>query len=104
MKEKVQGMGGWKKWRSTQAEGARGWNDGQEENKGCAEEDDADREEEGKEEKGERRRMERDVKEQAEKEEDDEEDEGFTMERMLKSLDIPLEMIGYDKAQQRWND
>ncbi|KAL8646160.1 MAG: hypothetical protein Q9226_006987 [Calogaya cf. arnoldii] len=104
MKEKVDGMGGWKKWRSTQAESASGWND-QDKKKGCAENDDeSDREEEGKEEKGERKRIERDVKEQAEKEDEDKEDEGFTMETMLKSLDIPLGVIGYDKVQQRWND
>lgn len=104
MKAKVDGMGGWKKWRSTQAEGATGWNDSQEENKGYAEKYGSDGEDEGKEEKRERRRMERDVKEQAEKEDEDDEDEGFTMEKMLKSLEIPLEVIGYDKAQQRWND
>ncbi|KAL8852803.1 MAG: hypothetical protein Q9221_002312 [Calogaya cf. arnoldii] len=104
MKEKVDGMGGWKKWRSTQAAGARGWNDDQDEKKGSAEDDDVDREEEGQEEKGERKRMERDVKKQAEKEEEHEEDKGFTMETMLKSLDIPLGVIGYDKVQQRWND
>ncbi|KAL8761015.1 MAG: hypothetical protein Q9184_002828 [Pyrenodesmia sp. 2 TL-2023] len=33
---------------------------------------------------------------------EDKDDEGFTMEMMLRSLDIPLETIGYDKAQQRW--
>lgn len=104
MKAKVDGMGGWKKWRSTQAEGATGWNDSQEENKGYAEKYGSDRDDEGKEEKRERRRMERDVKEQAEKEDEEDEDEGFTMETMLKSLDIPLEVIGYDKAQQQWND
>ncbi|KAL8924344.1 MAG: hypothetical protein Q9208_004126 [Pyrenodesmia sp. 3 TL-2023] len=34
----------------------------------------------------------------------DEDDEGFTMEMMLRSLDIPLETIGYDKAQQGWTE
>ncbi|KAI4194130.1 MAG: hypothetical protein LQ346_003757 [Caloplaca aetnensis] len=34
----------------------------------------------------------------------DEDEEGFTMEMMLRSLDIPLELIGYDKAQQRWTE
>ncbi|KAL8774117.1 MAG: hypothetical protein Q9209_001225 [Squamulea sp. 1 TL-2023] len=101
MKEKVDGMGGWKKWRSREVEGARGWDDGEDENANDRG-DRADREEEGTEERKERKRNERAEEEQAEKEEED--DEGFTMERMLKSLDIPLETIGYDNALQRWND
>ncbi|KAL8987230.1 MAG: hypothetical protein Q9177_003539 [Variospora cf. flavescens] len=39
-----------------------------------------------------------------EADQDAEDDEGFTMEMMLKSLDIPLQMIGYDEIQQRWVD
>ncbi|KAL8902443.1 MAG: hypothetical protein Q9207_004718 [Kuettlingeria erythrocarpa] len=35
---------------------------------------------------------------------DEEDEEGFTMEMMLRSLDIPLDLIGYDKAQQRWTE
>ncbi len=103
MKEKVDGMGGWRKWRSTTAEGRSGWDDA-----GCGKipnKDDygSDGEEEGKEQKRERRRRERAEVEQAEKDME-EEDEGFTMETMLKSLDIPLKTIGYDKELQRWND
>ncbi|KAL8785029.1 MAG: hypothetical protein Q9213_003622 [Squamulea squamosa] len=100
MKEKVDGMGGWKKWRSREVEGARGWDD-EEGQKANNRGDGADRQEEGIEERKERRRSERAEEEQAE---DEDEDEGFTMERMLKSLDIPLEIIGYDKVSQRWND
>ncbi|KAL8855236.1 MAG: hypothetical protein Q9198_010882, partial [Flavoplaca austrocitrina] len=104
MKEKVDGMGGWKKWKATQAAGAKGWDNGQEANKGRDEDGDGDEEEIGKEEKKERRRMERDAEEQAEKEDEEEADEGFTMEIMLRSLNIPLDVIGYDQQQQRWND
>ncbi|KAL9631669.1 MAG: hypothetical protein Q9204_004130 [Flavoplaca sp. TL-2023a] len=104
MKEKVDGMGGWKKWKATQAEGAKGWDNGQEANKGRVEDGDGDEEEIGKEEKKERRRMKRDAEEQAEKEAEEEADEGFTMEIMLRSLNIPLDVIGYDQQQQRWND
>ncbi|KAI4277506.1 MAG: hypothetical protein LQ337_001724 [Flavoplaca oasis] len=105
MKEKVDGMGGWKKWKATQAEGAKGWYDGQEANKRRVEGgDDDDEEEVGKEEKKERRRMERDAEEQAEKEEEEEADEDFTMETMLKSLNIPLDVIGYNQQQQQWNE
>ena len=104
MKEKVDGMGGWKKWKATQAEGATGWDNGQEANKGRFEDGDGDEEEIGKEEKKERRRMARDAEEEAEKEDEEEADEGFTMETMLRSLNIPLDVIGYDQQQQRWND
>ena len=102
MKEKVDGMGGWRKWRSTTAEGRSGWDDS-----GCGkkpnyEDNGSDGEEEGKEQKRERRREKAEV-EQAEKDMEEEED-GFTMETMLQSLDIPLKTIGYDKELQRWND
>ncbi|KAL8673576.1 MAG: hypothetical protein Q9168_002008 [Polycauliona sp. 1 TL-2023] len=103
MKEKVDELGGWKKWKSTQAEGAGCWNNVHEENKICAKDDVGDLEEEGKEEKAERIRIEQDEKQQAENKEE-EEDQTFTMETMLMSLDIPLELIGYDEEQQRWND
>ncbi|KAL8911170.1 MAG: hypothetical protein Q9171_003625 [Xanthocarpia ochracea] len=102
MKEKVDGMGGWRKWRSTTAEGRSGWDDAGYGKKPNNEDYGSDGEEEGKEQKRERRRRERAEVEQAEK--DMEEDEGFTMETMLQSLDIPLKTIGYDKELQRWND
>ena len=29
-------------------------------------------------------------------------DEGFTMDMMLKQLNVPLEVIGYEKESQKW--
>jgi len=39
-----------------------------------------------------------------EKEEEEDDDEGFTMDMMLKSLNIELDVIGFDKKEQRWVD
>ena len=33
---------------------------------------------------------------------EDRDEEGFTMDMMLKSLNIELDVIGYDKEMQRW--
>ena len=42
--------------------------------------------------------------EQKRREREDEvgDDEGFTMDMMLKSLNIELDVIGFDKEAQRW--
>ena len=39
-----------------------------------------------------------------EKEEFEADDEGYTMDMMLKALNIELDLIGFDKGAQRWVD
>ncbi|KAI4240214.1 MAG: hypothetical protein L6R40_005243 [Gallowayella cf. fulva] len=100
MKEKVDAMGGIAGWRRKEAEGRRSWDDADEGRKdqraGFGGEDGTEVERRQlREENEEEKRLE------AEAEEDE---EGFTMETMLKGMNIPLEMIGYDKESQGWND
>lgn len=40
--------------------------------------------------------------EKEEEVEEEKDDESFTMDMMLKQLNIELDVIGYDKASQRW--
>ncbi|KAL8732974.1 MAG: hypothetical protein Q9166_002372 [cf. Caloplaca sp. 2 TL-2023] len=94
MKEKVDGMGGWKQWKRREAEGRRGWGDERDDKTKKGGDDDREREAETS----------RKEEEEAEKELEEEDQEGFTIETMLKSLGIPLETIGYDKELQKWDD
>lgn len=39
-----------------------------------------------------------------EEDDDDEEEKGYTMDMMLKSLNVELGVVGFDRALQRWVD
>ncbi|KAJ9235182.1 hypothetical protein DTO166G5_4731 [Paecilomyces variotii] len=47
-------------------------------------------------------KVERDGGREDEEEEDDDDEESFTMDMMLKSMNIDLDTIGFDKVNQRW--
>ena len=98
------GVGAWREREKEQREKgwAGGWDDGGGQ-KAEGEHGDLDEsvEEEGIEEKRERENGERDGLEKAEVGGDD---EGFTMDMMLKKLNIELEVIGFDADGQRWVD
>ncbi|KAL8814081.1 MAG: hypothetical protein Q9223_006669 [Gallowayella weberi] len=100
MKEKVQEMGGMGAWRRKEAEGKRKWDDEERGGKSVREYDDG----EGAEESAQRERREEKEEEARQEAQEEEDAEGFTMEMMLKSMNIPLETIGYDKELQGWRE
>ncbi|MCJ1403937.1 hypothetical protein MMC11_007160 [Xylographa trunciseda] len=110
VRDRVNRMGGVGAWREREREGRErwggggggGWDDGGERT-GLGEGED---EEEGVEERREREGGEESdrVQERRRVEGEAGEDEGFTMDMMLKSLNIELGVIGYDKEMQRWID
>ncbi|KAL8806112.1 MAG: hypothetical protein Q9182_001513 [Xanthomendoza sp. 2 TL-2023] len=100
MKEKVQDMGGMVAWRRKEAEEKRKWDDEERGGKGASEDDDTD----GAEELAQRERREEKAEEERQEAQEDDDADGFTMEMMLKSMNIPLETIGYDKELQGWRE
>ena len=94
VRDRVNGMGGLRAWRERErqrAENAWGW-DG--EDKG--EKDDGD--------DGELEKTEEMPEKQQTAQNDEDEDEGFTVDIMLRTLNIELDVIGYDKEGQKWLD
>ena len=103
VRERVNRMGGVGAWREREKEQrekgwAGGWDDGGKV-EGERGDGDGDVEEEGVEEKREREDGEKDALERADVGSDD---EGFTMDMMLKKLNIELQIIGFDAEGQRW--
>ena len=95
VRDRVNGMGGLQAWRQREkdkfggnAETAWGWDENERKRNDDECEDEADDHED----------------EESKEEEEQEEEEGFTMDMMLKSLNIELGLIGYDKEAQRWKE
>lgn len=100
---RVEGMGGVKGWRQKEREkregflgGGGGWGWG-EEGVGRNVEDEG-----GGDERDDRETEENERKKSLEEEDDNE--ETFTMSMMLRSLNIDLQLIGYDPEAQKWID
>ncbi|MCJ1331992.1 hypothetical protein MMC10_008684 [Thelotrema lepadinum] len=90
VRDRVNGMGGLRAWQDQQkqrTEGNWGWDEGKNESQ---EENDE--------------RDERESVEAETKTPEDDESESFTMDMMLRSLNIELDVIHYDKAGHRWMD
>ncbi|CAF9925088.1 MAG: hypothetical protein HETSPECPRED_005740 [Heterodermia speciosa] len=109
VKDKVDRMGGVKGWREAERRKREGFGGGygwaEEGRKGGEGEDgegegDGDGGDWGEREGGEKRGR----GGEDEIEEEEEEDKGFTMDMMLGSLNIELEVVGFDKEAQRWVD
>ena len=96
MRDRVNGMGGIQAWRAREkkrGEVAWGWDEGGRSEQGN--EDAEDREDESAE-------ADAEANEEAKAEVDDE-NENFTMDMMLRTLNIELDVIGYDKENHRWS-
>ncbi|MCJ1438704.1 hypothetical protein MMC27_008094 [Xylographa pallens] len=107
VRDRVNRMGGVGAWREREREGRErwgggGWDDGGEKQEAVGDEG----EEEGTEERREREGAEESDRreERVRREGEERDDDGFTMDMMLKSLNIELGVIGYDKEMQRWID
>lgn len=99
VKERVERAGGVKGLKGRERGGGGGWGwdepgkgeggDGDGGREGCEDEDGGEVEEGG---------------EEREEEEEEEEEGEYTMDMMLKSLNIDLALIGFDKKAQKWVD
>ena len=108
VRDRVNRMGGVRGWREAERRkregfgGSYGWAEEEEKKSGKGESENGEEEDVGEAEAGDLRAgMEAERKR---KEEEIDEDGGFTMDMMLKSLNIELDIIGFDKDGQRWVD
>ncbi|EXJ87527.1 hypothetical protein A1O3_04487 [Capronia epimyces CBS 606.96] len=96
-KERVQGMGGVVAWRRRMKEDARLWTDNQDERNLCHGDDNEQLEH------SHRRLPGENMPSRLECSQDSEEDEeSFTMDMMLRQMNIDLRLIGYDRQFERW--
>lgn len=113
VRDRVNRMGGVKGWRDAEKKkregfgGSYGWaDDEQESGKGDGENDDQEDREGDDVGEAEARDVQAGVEEEEKRREREEEEagdeEGFTMDMMLKTLNIELDVIGFDKEAQRW--
>lgn len=113
VRDRVNRMGGVKGWREAERKkregfgGSFGWGDDEPKNGGGdAGDGDGDGDGGGDEVgEAEARDMAAGIEEEQKRREKEDEvgdDEGFTMDMMLKSLNIELDVIGFDKEAQRW--
>jgi Swi5-dependent recombination DNA repair protein 1 len=106
MREREREKGGSWGWEGEEKGDGGGQGEGDcEDGTGFGGEDGGERD--GRDERGERDgRDERDEREEGGKAEEEEvrDEEGYTMDMMLKTLNIDLDVIGYDKTLQRWID
>lgn len=113
-RDKVNKMGGLAAWKEREKMGKEGfngagsgagwgWDGGGEKGYGGEGGERDEDERSGREETEGDEREDRQGEEEKEEEEEDE-DEGFTMDMMLRSLNIDVGVIGFDKEGQRWTD